>query len=583
MLRFNLPRRRATLRSAFEQHIKALQGRYRPHIASYDKNPHHEFLRGGAAEQVAGDEEVEQMVNELYLLYSAYERRAGTGWWQSFYRAVRYGEDDLGRDNAAARTLYRNLLGRDLEKAEPQDTRAKMFATLVLSDVSIGSQAFRRFVENTLAEGDSNGKVRFCDKLLRFKELADVQHWFGGDETSADMNRRIYDRQNVVCPYEVNGPERTVSRNARIPYLAKEPLTREGDSGLFRVKLDPFYCRGSIPADWIVQKDVRGLKNNEEDVDRYLRRQTTTHAHIRKTYGFAKRDDKTSIFMKLASCTLLDFMESDRLPSTALVGKVRWFEKILGIAEALKYLHHGVQGPNRDVLNEPIRHGDIKPSNIMLEKDDDGQVIFKLYDFGISTVGRTSSGWSHVDVLEHGPPEDLPKLFPRQSRTIKGDVWSFGCLCLVWLAFVCDGMGDKSGTVGLRAFDTLRRNNPVASADDFSNQRFFIIGEDPDHEEGDCPEKNAASMKQHTDFYTCRKTDEGKIPLLIRLNPSVANYFEKICGKDDERPKEEKRFVSKIVEILTEFALVPNPLQRCNMDNLINELRPVLSEFDGRD
>lgn len=524
---------------------------------------------------------MEQLIKELYLLYRAHERRDGTSFWRSLCRAVRHSRDDVAKDKAAAETLYRNMVGKDLERAEPADTRAKLFATLVLSDVSIRSQAFRRFVEHTMAQG--NSKVRFCDRLLRFKELADVQYWLGSDEASADMNRRIYDRQNIVCPYEINGDERTVPRNARMPYLAEERLTPERDTEVYRVKVDPFYFRGSISADWIVRKDVPGHSSNEEDIDRRLRRQMTTHAHIRKPYGFVKWPDKTSIFMKLASCTLLDLMKSDQLPSTALGGKVRWFEKILGIAEALKYLHHGVQGRDRDAPNEPIRHGDIKPSNIMQEKDDDNNTIFKLYDFGISSVGWTSPGGSPVDQLDGAPPEFLPALLPRQNRTIKGDVWSFGCLCLLCLVFVCDGMGDDNDVNGVKAFDEARKNDPVASADDNPNQKFFVIEEDTARNEGDCPHMNVGKMRHHRDFYTCRETDDGEIPLVIRLSPGVVAYFDRICGEHDDRPKREKRFVSKVFEILKKFALVPNPLQRGTMEDLINELRPTISEFSSRD
>ena len=57
--------------------------------------------------------------------------------------------------------------------------------------------------------------------------------------------------------------------------------------------------------------------------------------------------------------------------------KLDWhtrFKIIKGICEGLKYIH--------DELEEPIYHLDLKPDNILLDKD----MVPKIADFGLSRI-----------------------------------------------------------------------------------------------------------------------------------------------------------------------------------------------------
>jgi serine/threonine protein kinase len=51
-----------------------------------------------------------------------------------------------------------------------------------------------------------------------------------------------------------------------------------------------------------------------------------------------------------------------------------WFKIIKGICEGLKYMHKD--------LEEPIYHLDLKPDNILLDKD----MVPKIADFGLSRI-----------------------------------------------------------------------------------------------------------------------------------------------------------------------------------------------------
>lgn len=83
---------------------------------------------------------------------------------------------------------------------------------------------------------------------------------------------------------------------------------------------------------------------------------------------------------------------------------------------------------------QDIIHGDIKPENILVVKNNVGQYYAQVTDFGYSTVWRksgrinlpSSPGWTAPEYPRHGG-----YLFP---EAVQMDVFSFGLVCL-WLLF----------------------------------------------------------------------------------------------------------------------------------------------------
>jgi serine/threonine protein kinase len=79
-------------------------------------------------------------------------------------------------------------------------------------------------------------------------------------------------------------------------------------------------------------------------------------------------------------------------------------------------------------------HGDIKPENVLIFKDDSGSFTARVTDFGYST--RFANEDDLISVPRswpwHAPEHDRDRYKPMHAR--KMDVFSFGMLCL-WVLF----------------------------------------------------------------------------------------------------------------------------------------------------
>jgi serine/threonine protein kinase len=82
-----------------------------------------------------------------------------------------------------------------------------------------------------------------------------------------------------------------------------------------------------------------------------------------------------------------------------------------------------------------IVHGDIKPQNVLVFPDDEGEIVAKVCDFGYSTLSARNSEEQQIHL-----PISTPWNAPEVDRNARfslhqaklADVYSFGVLCL-WL------------------------------------------------------------------------------------------------------------------------------------------------------
>ncbi|KAF1999478.1 kinase-like protein, partial [Amniculicola lignicola CBS 123094] len=128
------------------------------------------------------------------------------------------------------------------------------------------------------------------------------------------------------------------------------------------------------------------------------------HRHVIRYIG--SYTDKTYLGLVMSSI--------DRLHDQALAAEMRsTLRTYFGcLAAALTYLHDSL-----------IRHKDIKPQNILVDK---GNVL--LTDFGLSRdfaddVGSTTSG-----ITPASPRYSPPEVAAYEARNTSADVWSLGCV-----------------------------------------------------------------------------------------------------------------------------------------------------------
>ena len=550
------PRRRNQIAQLFDKSVRQLQEKYQQALISPDGTEGRQFLPGGRAEQLIEDPEVARIVEELAVSDAEYRAREGKSCWRRLWISL-----GLMKDDTAAEVFYRRVRGVDT------DRRARIFAVLILSGVKLTSPAWRSFVRLIQATKTSEECLR--DDLFGSLDLQHIEDLFGKDRT---MNRDIFFNQKIVYPYVINGSQKTVSEEARMPYFQEMKIKVDEDTGfgIFKVKVDPANAHG-FPADFIARKDIPHGHTNEEEVGRRLKKQKVMHTYIRKIHGVVRSKHKTHIFMELADCSLLEHMQLDEIPGTSLETKIASFEELMGPADALKFLHCDAIDPDTGA-QEPIRHGDIKADNVVPITDQDGNVLYKLSDFGIACIGKEKKG-PCVDQLTCCPPEFLANLIPGRDRSIRGDVWSFGCLCIIWLVWLLDGMGEDDGSKGLRHFQKRCWNKPTAASGDSPNQRFFIIEDNVERAENDFLGREGDSR----DFETHMRTDDADHPVVMKLNPAVEAYVEHICGEDDDRGGREKTFIRKAFAALKDIALVPDPAKRGTMGHLCDALKQVIA------
>lgn len=90
------------------------------------------------------------------------------------------------------------------------------------------------------------------------------------------------------------------------------------------------------------------------------------------------------------------------------------------------------------MITDPVQgvvHGDIKPANILVSENNEGNYVAKAADLGYSTI------FSNTDMQVYMPgsqgwvaPEWGPNIITNLEGALKMDIYAFGLLC-IWLLF----------------------------------------------------------------------------------------------------------------------------------------------------
>lgn len=147
--------------------------------------------------------------------------------------------------------------------------------------------------------------------------------------------------------------------------------------------------------------------------------------------AFKQKDDGFLIF-PLADCNLREYWKLGPLDQQDLK-QLRWFStQILGIAQALRFAHR-----------KGVRHGDIKPENILRTPGPEtglGKLV--IGDFGIAkthevvTELRRDSTDKDLFTANYRPPEFDMEI---GLRSRKEDIWSLGCVLLEAACWMLQG------------------------------------------------------------------------------------------------------------------------------------------------
>ncbi|KAI1293339.1 kinase-like domain-containing protein [Xylaria venustula] len=166
------------------------------------------------------------------------------------------------------------------------------------------------------------------------------------------------------------------------------------------------------------------------------------HPHLIDVKAIIRKGGKYYfIFPWADGGNLRDYFKENRQPrlSSKFVREI--FQQLSGLADAIYAMHHFEDGEGS------IRHGDLKPENIVRFVDETEVGILKIADLALAryhdeeTIDRRVQTETNEGTLLYEPPEVYTMANAPRSR--RYDMWSMGCIyleLLIWLLYGYDGL-----------------------------------------------------------------------------------------------------------------------------------------------
>jgi serine/threonine protein kinase len=151
------------------------------------------------------------------------------------------------------------------------------------------------------------------------------------------------------------------------------------------------------------------------------------------------------------------WLEMESPPDSLLIGRTARrkfiYQTIQDLASAIAFIH-------REIKSQIAYHHDLKPSNILLFRQEGRQPLWKICDFGHADLkhAEDTSGTALTDENRFGsyvyrPPEYFARSQDKHGRPF--DIYSLGCIFLNLMTVVKHGWSNA----GYREFERLRGIN----------------------------------------------------------------------------------------------------------------------------
>ncbi|KAF3444282.1 hypothetical protein FNV43_RR13972 [Rhamnella rubrinervis] len=182
--------------------------------------------------------------------------------------------------------------------------------------------------------------------------------------------------------------------------------------------------KGTLPDGQLVAvKLLKDSKSNGEDfINEVASIGRTSHVNIVNLLGFCyERAKRALIYEYMPNGSLDKFIfNQESVNATRSLDWKTSYEIALGIARGLEYLHRG--------CNTRILHFDIKPQNILLDKD----FCPKISDFGLAKLWLNKESIVSIIGARGTAGYIAPEVFSRNFGGVshKSDVYSYGMLVL---------------------------------------------------------------------------------------------------------------------------------------------------------
>ncbi|KAJ5668872.1 hypothetical protein N7462_009942 [Penicillium macrosclerotiorum] len=228
-----------------------------------------------------------------------------------------------------------------------------------------------------------------------------------------------------------------------LPYLTQENIGSGGFGQVWKVKIERRHMLSangdSENRDTVLlaRKDfqIQTAFKKELEVLREIMKQPQKHDHLVPLLAILQQEATYSLFFPLASCDLSYYFEHTPVPRD-IDEKKAIYHRGVALAGALAFLHHGL-------TNMSCYHLDLKPKNILVYDRSTPNEVWKIADFGLSSVRVNATLQSNGDsTMATGVPGTY--LAPECAVTGEkvsalSDVWSFGCIFSLVLTFMMQG------------------------------------------------------------------------------------------------------------------------------------------------